>query len=346
MRLHTVDYSAPAAAAELGPLSSPHLRSGGEGYPLSHDLKRVLRQVQERGRQAVLVAPRRGYSAVLRCPACEHTPGCPHCDVPLRFHQQSRSLACHQCGYRQGVPERCECCGERMWQARGPGTEWIAAEVCRLLEIPVLRYDRDHQDDLSHLYAGASGVVVGTSMLLSQPALPELALIGVTLADTWLNISDFRAGERYHRLLWQLAGWHPQRAPLLLVQTFQPGHPALRAVAEGRDVAEYGRSELPTRQALGYPPFTRLATLEVAARDPARASASAAAVAAALYAGGATQAEILGPAPSPVARVRGVYPYTLLLRARSDQRLSELLAVLNQPGLGRVRVDVSPRGMV
>ncbi|MBZ9713352.1 replication restart helicase PriA [Deinococcus multiflagellatus] len=345
-RVHVVDYANPPEQPELGPLSGVHLKMGGLGYPLSHDLARVLRQVQERGRQAALLAPRRGYSALLRCPGCEHVPQCRHCDVPLRFHQQTRQLTCHQCGYHQPPPDRCDECGERMWQARGPGTEWIAQEVARLLPgFPVYRYDKDQQDDLSPLMNGESGVVVGTQLLLSHDAPPDLALIGVTLADTWLNVSDFRASERYHRLLRQLTEWHPTRAPMLVVQTFQADHPALKVLLDGQGVLAYPAAEERARAALGYPPHARLAQIEVSAREAARAQAAAQDLAAALHGAGATAQEVLGPAPSPVARLRGVYPYHLFLRARTEARLGELLRVLDsRTWKARVRVDVNPRG--
>ncbi|WP_264776098.1 replication restart helicase PriA [Deinococcus aetherius] len=344
-RVHVVDYANPPEQPELGPLSGVHLTPGDLGYPVSHDLARLLRQVQERGRQAALLAPRRGYSALLRCPTCEHTPQCRNCDVALRFHQETRQLTCHQCGYRESVPDRCDVCGEQMWKARGPGTEWIAQTVEKLAPgLPVYRYDRDRQDDLAPLHAGESGVVVGTQLLLSQDAPPNLALIGVTLADTWLNLSDFRASERYHRLLRQLAEWHPERAPLLVVQTFQADHPALKVLVEGRDALAYPAAEERVRAALGYPPHARLAQVEVAARDPVRAKVAAQEVFDALHGAGAHAHEVLGPAPSPVARLRGVYPYHLLLRARDDARLSQLLATLDRSWKARVRVDVNPRG--
>ncbi|MFC4454382.1 replication restart helicase PriA [Deinococcus sonorensis] len=347
VRLHIVDYGNPQQQAELGPLSSPHLRPGDLGYPLSHDLARVLRQVQERGRQAALLAPRRGYSALLRCPGCQHTPGCPHCDVPLRFHQEQRALHCHQCGFHTAIPDRCDECGEPMWQARGPGTEWIAQEVRRLLPgFPVYRYDRDQQDDLALLQQGEPGVVVGTQALLSLDAPPNLALLGITLADTWLAASDFRAGERYHRLLRQLSEWHPSRAPLLVVQTFQAQHPALQALRSGHNAELYVQAERRARKALGYPPYRLLAHVEVAARDRDRARVAAQEVADALYGAGADAQELLGPAPSPLSRVKGVYPYQLLLRPRDEARLGVLLGALDRRFAARVRVDVSPRGMM
>ncbi|WP_291424461.1 primosomal protein N' [Deinococcus sp.] len=345
-RIHVVDYASPPEQPELGPLSSVHLTPGDLGYPLSHDLARLLRQVQERGRQAALLAPRRGYSALLRCPNCEHTPHCKNCDVPLRFHQETRQLTCHQCGYHEAIPDRCDHCGERMWKARGPGTEWIAQEVRRLLPgFPVLRLDKDHQDDLAAWQAGGPGVVVATQLLLSQEAPPNLALIGVTLADTWLSVSDFRASERYHRLLRQLAEWHPRRAPLLLVQTFQASHPALRVLVAGQDALAYPLAEERARKELGYPPHARLAQIEITAREAHKAQLAAHELAAALHGAGATETEVLGPAPSPVARLRGVYPYHIFLRARSDQRLGELLRILDsRTWKARVRVDVNPRG--
>ena len=345
-RLHVVDYAQPTEQPQLGPLSSPHLKPGDLGYPISHDLGRLLRQVQGRGRQAVLLAPRRGYSALLRCTGCQHTPGCPNCDVSLRFHQERRALHCHQCGFETGMPERCDQCGDPMWQARGPGTEWIVQEVKKLLPgFPVYRYDRDHQDALDALNAGEPGVLVGTQALLSLDAPPNLALIGVTLADTWLNISDFRAGERYHRLLRQLLGWHPSHAPLTVVQTFQAQHPALTCVLQNRDAGYYPALEAHARQDLGYPPHRLLTFIEVAARDRGRAAQAAQDVADTLHGAGAAALEVIGPAPSPLARVRGVYPYQLLLRTRSEERLNVLLSALDRRFSARVRVDLSPRGM-
>lgn len=341
-RLHVVDFDRPAQQPELGPLSGVQFRTG-KGYPLSHDLAKVLRQVAERGRQAVLLAPRRGYSALIRCPKCEHVPQCRNCDIPLRLHV--RRLECHQCGYQQPVPQRCSVCGGELLQARGPGTEWIAEEVRTLLpHTPIYRFDKDQQDDLSPLQAGESGVVVATQAVLSLAAPPNLALIGVTLADTWLSVSDFRASERYHRLLRSLAEWHPNRAPLLVVQTFQAAHPALQSLQRGEDALAFAQQEYELRRPLNYPPHGKLAQLTLSAREAERASAAADELAAALLAAGAQSGEVLGPAASPVARVKGLYPYHLLLRTRDEARLNELLRATGGHHKARLRLDITPRG--
>lgn len=329
----------------MGPLSGVHLKPGDLGYPISHDLARVLRQVAERGRAAALLAPRRGYAALVNCPNCDHTPQCRNCDVPLRFHRERRRLECHQCGYGEPMHDRCEKCGEQLWRTRGPGTEWIAQEVRRLLpDFPIYRFDKEVQDDLTALRAGAPGVVVGTQALLGTEAPADLAVVGVTLADTWLNVSDFRASERYHRLLRQLLVWHPERAPLLVVQTFQAKHPALLSVLDAQSADHYPRQEYGLRQTLKYPPHSVMAQLEITSRDQARADAAARAVAAALLGSGARPEELIGPAPGAVARVKGAYPYQLLLRAGSEARLAELLGRLERPSGARFRVDVNPRG--
>ncbi|MBB6098338.1 primosomal protein N' (replication factor Y) [Deinobacterium chartae] len=346
-RLHVVDYGAPEEAPEVGPLSLPNHQRSRQGWPLSNDLQRALKQVAERGRQAVLLAPRRGYSALLRCSSCGHTPMCRNCDVPLRFHAERRELTCHQCGYHLRPPDLCPACEGPMMQPKGPGTEWIAAEVRRLLPgFPVYRYDREQQDDLSAVYDSRPGVIVATQALLGLEAPPDLALIGLTFADTWLAVSDFRASERYHRLLRQLIEWHPQRAPLMVIQTFQGDHPALRSVYEGKDAGFYLEEELRARKLLAYPPYVRLAQVEVAARDQAKAQQAALEVAQALLGSGAGEREVLGPAPAPVARLRGLYAFNLLLRARDEERLEALLKPLQGRWSARVRVDVNPRDLL
>ncbi len=336
-RLHIINYQEAVA---------------NEGWPLSNTLKRLLRQVETRGRQAVIVAPRRGYSAVLRCRDCGWIPYCPNCDVPLRYHAETRRIECHQCGHSESPPRTCPNCAGNVFAPRGPGSQWIQSELKPLLpSMPILRFDKDKRDDLTKIFAGEPGIIVGTTAILSQPAPPELALIALSFADSFTSHPDFRVNANYHSLLRQLVEWHPKRAPLLVVQTFQAEHPALTSLLRQEDAATYPQTELASREALHYPPFVHLAQVQVAARKQDDAARIAKEFAALIRDAGMrsdnnsepNDHEILGPAPAPIARIKGLYAQNILIRAANEERLRQLLAPVRRGRDARVRVDVNPR---
>jgi len=323
--------------------------SGSHDWPLHPDLVRLLRQVAERRRQAVLVAPRRGFSAALGCPECGYVAQCPNCDLSLRYHRQDGRLRCHQCGHEQPPPTACpECGGSGLEPLRGAGTQWVADQVSRMLPgFPILRFDRDRRDDMRPLLAGEPGVVVGTTAALRLPPLPQLSLLALTLFDTHLAAADFRAEEETLRMLLELAELSGGRRPLVLVQTYQPAHPVLQALASDAPDAAVeallGR-QLERRKRFAYPPFGALAKLQLTSRLEEAAADAAVALAAELRRRGANADEVLGPAPAPVARVKGRYAYQLLLRAAAAERLEQLLGGLpSRLGKASVRVDVDPR---
>lgn len=318
-------------------------------WPLDADLVRVLRQVQERGRQALLLSSRRGFSGALSCHDCGTPVPCPNCDLPLRYHQSGPLLRCHQCNHERSVPPRCpECGSEQLEPNRAAGTQWLASGVRRLLPgFPVLRYDSDVREDPAALYAGEPGVLVATTAALRLPPLPNVSLIAVTLFDAHLSLSDFRAGEATLRLMLQLPELTERGRPLVLIQTFQPDHPVLRTLlADDRDKAleDFTSSTLERRQAFGYPPFAQLARVEISARDRAAAEREAIRLRGALLAAGASDSEVLGPTPAGVARVRGRYVWQLVLRSSDPGRFSEMLQGVPAGQQGaRFRVDVDPR---
>lgn len=211
--------------------------------------------------------------------------------------------------------------------------------------LPLFRYSAELKDDLSPLLGGQPGVLVGTTAVLRAPVLPELALVLLPYADGFVLESDFRAGERYHRLLWQLTELHPRRRPLLVLQTFEPAHPAHQALQAG-DPEAFLRSELALRRALGYPPAARMLKLEVShPKEPvARDAATQLARALALR---VEAGEMLGngPVPAPIPRVRNQFVFHLLLRGSTD-RLGELVRDLPHIRGARVRLDPDPQSFV
>ncbi len=343
-RLHVVALGQEAATYPVGPLSLPAHRLPRDSWPLSSALLNGLHQVVERQRQAVVLAPRRGYSALIRCSRCGHSPSCPHCQVPLRLHAEQHLLSCAQCGHRQEAPSLCPECGASQWAPHGPGTEWIRQALARQFpDVPIWQRDADHREPLTELASGHSGLLVATQSVLQSEAPPDLALIAISLADSWLGWPDFRASERFHRLLRQAACWHPERAPLLVVQTYSPEHPALRSLAEGEDVAAYLLAEHPSRKALGYPPFGALALIEVSGRSQELALARAQQAAAALLEAGALPAQIRGPSAGIPPRRAGLYRELLLLRAKNPEELAKLLPKLRQLSGPLPRVAINPR---
>jgi primosomal protein N' (replication factor Y) len=317
----------------------------GGSWPLHTELVMVLRQVVERKRQALVLAPRRGFSAALGCPDCGFVAECPNCDLTLRYHQGERRLRCHQCGFEQPPPARCPQCSQpRLGPQRGPGSEWLVKAIAEAVpDVPILRYDRDRRDDLTPLYAGASGIVVGTSSLLRIAPLPVLSLIAVGLLDTHLNVADFRAEEGGLRLLLSLSELSAEGVPLTLVQTFQPDHPMLDAL-RSNSLAGYLGELVERRRRFAYPPFSRLARVQVTARDAAQARLAADRIAGQLQTAGAAQSEIVGPAPAPLARVRGRYAFQLFLRSSDAERFGRLVEAIDlRPPGAKVRIDVDPR---
>lgn len=315
-------------------------------WPLSADLMVVLKQVAERGRQAVLLAPRRGFSAGLSCRECSYVAMCPHCDLPLRYHREGYRLRCHQCGFDGELPLHCpRCGGVELRPARAAGTQWIYSAVKALLpDLTCLRFDSDRRDELTSLYDGQAGVVVGTTALLRQPPLPNVALLAVTLLDTLLYVGDYRSEEETLRLLLNLAEVAGEQRPLTVIQTFQPDHPLIGALKAADGPARFVEQALSRRRQFRYPPYALLAKVQVSARERAAAERAASWLAEAMMAQGAHPGELLGPSPAPVVRLKGLYTYQLLLRVDDERRLAELLMpVKAYRGEGRVRFEVDPR---
>ncbi len=322
--------------------------TGSPNWPLHPDMQLTFRQVVDRGRQAVLIAPRRGFSGAYGCHSCGWLAPCPNCDLSLRFHREEGTLRCHQCGHHEPVPHVCPQCGQTdLGALKGAGTQWLLAQLQRLAPgFPMYRYDADRRDDLGSLYAGEAGAVVGTTAALRLEPLPNLSLVVIGLFDVHLALADFRAEHEALRMLLGLAELSAGRRPLVVVQTFAPDNAALRAVASDTPDAAVQAllgMQLERRKRFGYPPFTTLAKVQVTAKEQAAASRAAQATADQLRLAGAGDEEILGPEAAPVARVKGRYAYQLLLRAPDEDRMESLLASLPDrlPG-ARLTVDVDP----
>jgi primosomal protein N' (replication factor Y) len=290
-------------------------------------------------RKAIVLLNRRGWSNFLTCRSCGRAWECPSCDVTLVMHRSDRLLACHHCGHREGVPERCPDCGSVSIARHGTGTERLEAELD--VGLPVFRLDADVGDPASVLAAfeaAPRGVLVGTQMVAKGHDFPDVGLGVVLDADATLRFPDFRAEERTFALVTQLAGRAGRGAAggRVLVQTLAPDARSI-ALAARHDADTFVATELEWRRALRYPPFSTLVRI-VCSSEPGGAAAAAAAAVRARLDGGAAGAA-LGPAP--LFRLRGRERSQVVVKA--SERAAAVAAI--DAAVHAVAAERSSRGV-
>ncbi len=283
-----------------------------------------------RGEKSVLFVNRRGSAGFVLCRSCGFVPTCPRCDVSLAAHRSEGLLRCHYCDYQAGIPRTCSACGLESIKEFGIGTERVAEEVVRLFpQARVVRMDSDtttRVGDHARLlteFEERGDVLVGTQMVAKGLDFPTVTLVGVVAADIGLHVPDFRATERTFALVTQVCGRSGRARPgTAIVQTYSPTHPAI-VHAAAHDYDGFARVELEDRRTMNYPPFTRLVYLGVISRSKGAALEAVERYAALLRE--ARQAEVLGPAPYPVARLNNEWRFRIALKTRKARELRQLL---------------------
>ncbi len=325
---------------------------------LSPPLTEAIAATLGRGEQTLLLLNRRGYSPYVICAACGHSPRCPNCAITLTLHRGQNHLRCHYCDFEQRPPEACPVCNSEEVMPEGIGTERLALELVeRFPQARIARMDRDttgrkgaHQRLVDDVLSGRVDILVGTQMVAKGHDFPRVTLVGVLNADSTLNFPDFRSAERTFCLLAQVAGraGRGERKGEVLVQTYSPEHYALQAAAT-HDYAGFYAQEMGFREPLGYPPFGHLVNLVFAGNDPVRVQ-RAADNAITLLQHEPGSVEVLGPAPCPLALLRGKTRCQILLKAPTRLPLHRLLQRLDKapalPGGVRLSVDVDPIDML
>ena len=325
------------------------LRSGNRDM-FSRLLRSEMGKALDAGEQVILFINRRGFATSVHCRECGLVVRCRRCEVALIYHGAKGKLVCHHCGYNIRKPEMCRSCGSPDLGYLGTGTQRLEEEMrLRFPKARTFRWDRDsiskpseHEEVLEKLQTGQIDILIGTQMVAQGLHLPQVTLVGVMSADVGINFPDFRAGERVFQLLTQVAG-RAGRGPgggRVVVQTFNPDHYAIQAVA-AHDYVGFYRQETSYRRQNRYPPYARLTRLVHSQFDPAKAEAESQKVAVRLRKErdrlGLPQTDVLGPVPCFVPRLKGRYRWHVLIRSDEPARL------LERVGLGEGwSVDVDP----
>ena len=347
-------------AAGLPKVSAIDLRvsSPERGRFLSPALVEAVNATIARGEQAMLFLNRRGYAPLTLCRACGHRMRCPNCTAWLVEHRLQRRLQCHHCGHAEPIPPACPACGaEGTLAAVGPGVERVQEEAAEVF--PDARRIVMASDTIAGPAAASEAarrivdrevdLIIGTQIVAKGWNFPDLTLVGVVDADLGLAGGDLRAAERTVQLLHQVSG-RAGRADApghVLLQTWNPEHPVMQALIGG-DLDAFMRAEADQRRPGFWPPFGRLAALIVSSEDEAAADRAARDLGRAAPQGDGY--EVLGPAPAPLALLRGRHRRRLLLKARRDIAvqpiLHEWLARVPVSNQVRVQVDVDPVGFL
>jgi len=326
---------------------------------ISPVLLKAMADTLEQREQSLLFLNRRGYAPLTLCRACGHRFQCSNCSAWLVEHRFRRQLVCHHCGHSEPVPHTCPECGTLdHLVACGPGVERLAEEVLRhfpdartfLLSSDMAGGVQRLRMELEAIAKGEADIVIGTQLVAKGHNFPLMTCVGVVDADLGLANGDPRAAERTFQLLAQVTGraGRTGAASTGYLQTWQPEHPVIAALASGDAEAFYER-EIAARRAAGLPPFGRLAAIIVSAATRPEAEAHARALKAA--APKSATIAVFGPAEAPLALVRGRHRFRLLVHA---ERRDDIQAYLRQwlaagpkeRGSVRTSVDVDPQSFL
>jgi len=336
----------------------------GSSSSLTPELIDAVHATLAEKRQVILFLNRRGFTQSFRCQTCGHEPQCRNCSVGMTWHKGRGILLCHYCGAQARPMNVCPECGSLDVGWAVVGTEHIEEEIQALFpSARIARLDSDTAEVKGRAEAiveafgqGQLDLLVGTQMVAKGLNFPGLKLVGILHADLGLALPDFRAAERVFGLIRQVSGRAGRFLPdgQVLVQTLRPDSPPVLLAVQGKD-EEFWTQELATRQALDFPPFTRLVKIVVRGKDETKVKAEAFRLAQALRqtfpapeSDGGT--EVLGPVECPLATVAGNRRWQVLVRSadfpRMHHGLTSVLKSLPTASATYREIDVDPLNML
>ena len=359
----------PMADVRLVNMRDAMAEAGGEVI-VSDPLREAVRLRLERGEQAMILLNRRGYAAAMLCRQCGHSLECPQCSVSLAIHRRRSvpgadsadrrhwAARCHYCNYSRGVPSTCPQCAAPYLEHVGIGTDRVEAELrAQFPDIRLARVDRDTVRRrgslvllLERFARRELDVLVGTQMIAKGHDFPDVTLVGVISADVGLGLADFRAAERTFQLLTQVAGraGRGERRGEAIIQTLYPTHYSI-TLARTHDYEAFYEKEVAYRQAMRYPPHVAMINVVVKGRAYEEAMQGAHTLAAAVRRDADSRLTVMGPAPAPLARLRGEYRAQFFLKGTHRPAMGQAVrrALEAHPDVARrATLDVDPLTML
>ena len=295
---------------------------------LSDDLLKSVEASLRAGEQSLVFLNRRGTARTVVCELCGWVATCSHCDLPLTYHGDAHDLRCHTCGLVQRAFISCPECGSPQIMMKSVGTKAIVDELQSAFPQAIIqRFDTDNKKSerleahYHNVRDGKVDIVVGTQLVAKGLDLPGLSTVGVVVADTSLYLPDYTATERTYQLLRQVIGrvGRGHRAGRVVLQTYDPASPIIRAAATG-DWEGFYDAEIRERQQYHFPPFVHTLKLAVRRASPSAAEKAAQKVADALQDSG-LHLTVDGPMPALHEKHGDKYQWQLVCKASERSQL-------------------------
>jgi primosomal protein N' (replication factor Y) len=322
-------------------------RETGSEQLLSRALHAAMEETLARKEQVMLLLNRRGYSYVVLCRACGVKLECENCAIALTHHKSldgsgalsaaGQRMECHYCGFCRTVPKRCPACDSEHLYAFGVGSQqgeerlqamFPGANIARM-DRDTMRSHKDFERVLAQLHRGEIDILVGTQMIAKGHDMHGVTLVGVLGADHALGLPDFRAAERVFQLITQVAGraGRGERSGRVLVQTYYPDHYAMQHAA-AQNYTAFAEHELRYRRLLHYPPAAVLTNILLEHADEQKAAGWAKQLGRWLEQHPHPHVRVLGPAAAPIARIKRIHRFHLILKSSSRKELAQLVRSL------------------
>ena len=340
-------------------------RKKGNYSIFSPELSSQMKKKIEKGEQVILFLNRRGFSNFVKCQECGYVFRCPNCDITLNFHRTDFSLRCHYCNYIVQSSDLCPQCNGNRFAYKGMGTQRVEEEIKKLFPgTPARRMDQDttyrkdsHYEILKGFASKDFNLLLGTQMVTKGLDFPDVTLVGVILADTSLDFPDFRAREKTFQLLTQVAG-RAGRGKLggeVILQTYYPDDWAIKLSAE-QNFQEFYKKEIEERKELFYPPFSRLVLVRFQGKEEVKVQKAAESFGSklsdSLKAIGnrlkSKSLQILGPAPSPLPKIKNDYRFQILIKAKEVRTVTQTINSIFEKGAEKrysgvkISIDIDP----
>lgn len=332
----------------------------GNKSMISLSLHEEIEKNLKNKKQTILFLNRRGYSTFVMCRDCGYSAKCSNCNISLTYHINRETLKCHYCGEEKPVMHICPECGSKKIKYFGTGTQKLEEEVNRLfpnagtirMDIDTVSKKNSHEEILNRFKNENIDILIGTQMIVKGHHFPNVTLVGVIIADSGLNIEDYRATERSFQTLVQVAGRAGrEEAGKVIIQTYNPDHYAI-AYSKRQNYDLFYKTEIDLRKKLNYPPFCDIILIRFNGKNVSEIQKISEIVYKKLKSFNLENVFIYKPVPSPIDKIKNKYRWRIVIKCKLNSKMLDMIKFcIEDQKIKKMKdtsiiVDINPSNMM